>query len=151
NAVWSVGAQLAQTVFEGGLRTAQVEAARAGFDQSVALYRQAVLTGFQQVEDELAALRILAQQAEIQAAAVRDAREAERLTLNQYKAGTVPYTSVITAQQTALQNEQTALTVLQNRLIASVALVQVLGGGWDTSQLPTVDQIKDAGPSPLNF
>jgi NodT family efflux transporter outer membrane factor (OMF) lipoprotein len=151
NAVWSVGAQLAQTVFEGGLRTAQVEGARAGFDQAVALYRQAVLTGFQQVEDELAALRILAQQAEIQAAAVRDAREAERLTLNQYQAGTVPYTSVITAQQTALQNEQTALTVLQNRLIASVALIQALGGGWDTSQLPTVDQIKDAGPSPLNF
>jgi NodT family efflux transporter outer membrane factor (OMF) lipoprotein len=89
NSFWSVGSQLAETVFDAGLRSAQVEAARAVYDETVATYRQTVLTGFQQVEDELAALRILAQEAEVQANAVRLARLAERLTLNQYQAGTV--------------------------------------------------------------
>ncbi|HEX7966809.1 MAG TPA: efflux transporter outer membrane subunit, partial [Stellaceae bacterium] len=116
NRFWAVGPQLAETLFDGGLRGAQVEQTRAAYDQNVALYRQTVLTGFQQVEDQLAALRILAQQAEVQALAVRDANEAVRLTLNQYKAGTVPYTSVITAQAIALGNEETAVTILQGRL-----------------------------------
>jgi outer membrane protein TolC len=102
----------------------------------VALYRQTVLTAFQQVEDQLAALHILAQQAAVQDGAVKAAQEAERLTLNQYEAGTVDYTSVITAQANALSSQQTALGILQNRVAASVALIAALGGGWDTSQLP---------------
>ncbi len=143
NSFWSVGPQLAQTVFDAGLRSAQVEQARAVYDQDVANYRQTVLTAFQQVEDELATLQILAQQAEVQANTVRLAREAERLTLNQYQAGTVAYTAVITAQTTALNNEEAALTILQNRLVASVALIQALGGGWAAEQLPTAAQVKD--------
>ncbi len=134
--VWAVGPQLAATLYEGGLRAAQVEAARATYDQTVALYRQTVLTAFQQVEDQLAALRILAQQAVVQDDAVNAAAEAERLTLNQYEAGTVDYTSVITAQANALSNRQTALGILQSRITASVALVTALGGGWDVNQLP---------------
>ncbi|MFO1057680.1 MAG: efflux transporter outer membrane subunit [Dongiaceae bacterium] len=136
NPVWAVGLQLAQTVFDAGLRGAQVEQARATFDQSAALYRQTVLTAFQQVEDQLAALRILEQQAAVEADTVRLALEAQRLTLNQYKAGTVPYTSVITAQTQALANQQIALSVLQSRLLAAVALIQALGGGWDTGEMP---------------
>lgn len=134
--VWAVGPSLAETLFDGGLRGAQVEAAKASFDQTVALYRQTVLTAFQQVEDQLAALRILAEQATVQDVAVKAAEEAERLTLNQYEAGTVDYTSVITAQANALSSRQTALNILQNRVTASVALISALGGGWDTSQLP---------------
>ena len=134
--VWAVGPSLAETLFDGGLRGAQVEAAKASFEQTVALYRQTVLTAFQQVEDQLAALRILAEQATVQDGAVKAAEEAERLTLNQYEAGTVDYTSVITAQANALSSRQTALNILQNRVTASVALIAALGGGWDTSQLP---------------
>ena len=135
NQLWSFGATIAETIFDGGLRDAQVEAARAAYDQAVANYRQTVLTAFQQVEDQLVALRILEQQAAVVDAAVRDAREAVRLTLNEYQAGTVAYTTVITAQTTALSNEQNALTVHQNRLVASIALIQALGGGWSTEQL----------------
>jgi outer membrane protein TolC len=105
-----------------------------------------VLTGFQQVEDELAALRILEQQGVVEDNTVRLAREAERLTLNQYQQGTVAYTAVITAQTTRLTNEETALTILQNRLTASVALIQALGGGWDTGQLPSSGQVRSAAP-----
>ena len=147
NSFWSVGSQLAETVFDAGLRSAQVEAARALYDENVATYRQTVLTGFQQVEDELAALRILAQEAEVQANAVRLAQLAERLTLNQYQAGTVAYTAVLTAQTTRLNNEETALAILQNRFIASVALVQALGGGWSASSLPNRDQVEDDPPA----
>jgi NodT family efflux transporter outer membrane factor (OMF) lipoprotein len=142
NGVWSFGPALAQTVFDAGLRGAQVDAARAFYDQDVADYRQTVLAAFQQVEDELAALRILEQQAEVQDAAVAAAQEAEELIFNQYTAGTVAYTSVITAQTVALGNRQTALTILQNRLVASVTLLQALGGGWDAAQLPNDAQIK---------
>jgi NodT family efflux transporter outer membrane factor (OMF) lipoprotein len=140
NALWSVGGQAVQTIFDGGLRTAQVAAAKATYDQTVANYRQSVLAAFQQVEDELAALTILAQQAEVEAKTVELAREAEHLTLNQYKAGTQPYTAVITAQTTRLNNEITALGILQNRLLASVTLVQALGGGWSAADLPTRDE-----------
>ncbi len=142
NSFWSLGPQLVETVFNGWLTAAQVAAARAAYEQSVANYRQTVLTGFQQVEDELAALTILAQQAEVQANTVRLAREAERLTLNQYQAGTVAYTAVITAQTTRLNNEETELSILQSRLVASVALVQALGGGWAAADLPSSDQVK---------
>ena len=133
---WSLGPNLAQTFFDGGLRHAQVDVARASYDQAVANYRQTVLTAFQQIEDNLASLRILEQQAAVQADAVRSAREAERLTLNQYLAGVVSYTNVITAQTVALNNEQTELTILQSRMVASVVLIQALGGGWNAQQLP---------------
>ncbi|HUN92213.1 MAG TPA: efflux transporter outer membrane subunit [Burkholderiaceae bacterium] len=133
NTVWSVGPQLSETLFDGGLRRSQVAAARAAYDQDVATYRQTVLAAFQQVEDELSTLRILEQQADLQDVAVRSAREAVRLTLNQYEAGTVAYTSVVTAQAIALSDEQAVLAVLGSRLAASVALVAATGGGWDSA------------------
>ena len=147
NAAWAIGSSASETVFDAGLRAAQVEQARATYDEDIASYRQTVLTAFQQVEDELAALRILAQQAVTEDATVRDAREAERLTLNQYLAGTVAYTSVIVAQTTALTNEEAALTILQNRLTASVALISALGGGWSASELPAAPETTNYQPS----
>jgi len=136
NRIWSVGPQLAETLIDGGLRRAQVAQARAAYDVSVDTYRQTVLAGFEQVEDNIVTLRVLEQQAVIEEAAVAAAREAETLTLNQYKAGTVPYSSVITAQTTRLSAEETALGVLSSRLQASVALIEAVGGGWDAAQLP---------------
>jgi len=130
NNVWSVGPALALSVFDAGLRRAQVAQARAFHDQTVDNYRETVLEALQQVEDDITTLRVLEQQAVIEEAAVKAAREAETLTLNQYKAGTVPYSSVITAQTTRLNSEETALSVLSSRLQASVAMVQALGGGW---------------------
>ncbi len=135
NRTWSVGPSLAETLFDGGLRRAQVAQARAAWESNVANYRQTVLSGFEQVEDQIATLRILEQQAVVEEEAVKAAREAEALTLNQYKAGTVPYSSVITAQTTRLSAEETALTVLSSRLQASVALIEALGGGWNSSEL----------------
>src|SRR6266851_3071898 len=147
--MWSVGATIAQTVFDAGARHALVEQDRALLDAAIADYRQVVLSGFQQVEDELAALRILAEQAAAEDIAVASSREAERIITNQYKAGTVAYTSVVVAQTTALTNAQAALTVRQSRLVASVALIEALGGGWDASQVPSREQIES--DSPLNF
>jgi NodT family efflux transporter outer membrane factor (OMF) lipoprotein len=135
NRIWSIGPQLAETIFDGGLRRAQVAQARAAYEGSIDTYRQTVLTAFEQVEDQIITLRVLEQQAVIEDAAVAAAVEAERLTLNQYKAGTVPYSSVITAQTTRLTSEETALTVLSDRLQSSVALVQALGGGWSADRL----------------
>jgi NodT family efflux transporter outer membrane factor (OMF) lipoprotein len=136
NRVWSFGPQLALSVFDGGLRRAEVAQARAAYDITVDNYRQTVLAAFQQVEDQIATLRILQDQAVVEEAAVKAAKEAEFLTLEQYKAGTVPYSSVIAAQTTTFSSEQTALTVLSNRLQASVTLISALGGGWRTSDLP---------------
>ncbi|MDE2227437.1 MAG: efflux transporter outer membrane subunit [Alphaproteobacteria bacterium] len=133
---WSAGPQIAANVFNGGLTTAQVAAARAGHDQAVANYRQTVLTAFQGVEDNLAALKVLQDQATVQDAAVAAASEAERLILNQYRAGTVDYTSVVTAETTALGDRQTALNIRQSRLNASVLLIENLGGGWSAAELP---------------
>jgi NodT family efflux transporter outer membrane factor (OMF) lipoprotein len=146
---WAFGSTLAETVFDAGARNAVVEQTMAVFDQTIANYRQAVLTAFQQVEDQLAALRILAQQAEVQDKAVAAAFEAERVINNQYLAGTVAYTSVIVAQQTALSNAETAVNIRQNRLVASAALIQALGGGWDATQLPSRERIEENAP--LNF
>ena len=136
NRVWSFGPELALSVFDGGLRRAQVAQARGAYEASVASYRQTVLAAFQQVEDEVATLRILQDQAAIEIEAVKAAKEAESLTLDQYKAGTVPYSSVIAAHTTTFSSEQTALTVLSDRLQASVNLVSALGGGWTTRELP---------------
>jgi outer membrane protein TolC len=133
NRLWSVGPELAETLFDAGLRRAQVAQARAAYAASLDNYRQTVLTSFEQVEDDIVTLRVLEQQAAIEDAAVKAAREAELLTLNQYKAGTVPYSSVITAQTTRFAAEETALAVLSSRLQGSVNLIEALGGGWDQS------------------
>jgi NodT family efflux transporter outer membrane factor (OMF) lipoprotein len=135
NGVWAVGPQLAATLFDVEGRRAVVRQARAAYAEAIDNYRQTVLTSFQQVEDNLLALRVLEHQASIETLTVAAAKEAERLTLEQYKAGTVPYTSVITAQTTTLSSEQTALSVQQDRLTASVALIQAVGGGWHTAQM----------------
>ena len=136
SAVWSVGPQLAGTLVDGGGRAAQVDSARASYDQAVATYRQTVITAFQQVEDSLAQQRVLLQQEAVQRAAVTAAREAERLSLNQYRAGTVPYTTVIQTQTAALSSEQTMLNVRLSRFTASATLITALGGGWQNTQLP---------------
>ncbi len=147
---WSFGGNVVETVFDAGARNAAVQQARAVYDQDVADYRQTVLSAFQQVEDQLAALRILAQQAVAQDAAVAAAREAERVLNNQYLAGTVAYTSVVVAQQTALSDAEAALNIRQSRLVASAALIQALGGGWNASELPTRAHIDTAAPLDFN-
>jgi NodT family efflux transporter outer membrane factor (OMF) lipoprotein len=135
NRVWAIGPSVALSVFDAGLRRAQVAQARAAYEVRVDDYRQTVLASLQQVEDDIATLRILEQRAVIEESVVKAAREAETLTLNQYKAGTVPYSSVISAQTTRLTSEENALNVLSGRLAASVALIQGLGGGWKASML----------------
>jgi NodT family efflux transporter outer membrane factor (OMF) lipoprotein len=143
NKVWSIGGSAAETVFDGGIRSGAVASARAVYDQSVANYRQVVLTAFQGVEDNLSGLRILADQATAQDAAVSSAQQAVQISLNEYLAGTVAYTTVITAQTTALSDEETALSIRQTRLTDSVSLIEALGGGWDTTQLPSGDAVRD--------
>jgi NodT family efflux transporter outer membrane factor (OMF) lipoprotein len=132
---WSLGSDLAQTLFDAGLRRAQTDQAIATYDENVANYRQTVLGGFQEVEDNLAALRILEQEAVVQDEAVKAARESLTITLNQYRAGTANYLAVVIVQATALSNERTALAILGRRLTASVALIQALGGGWNAAAL----------------
>jgi NodT family efflux transporter outer membrane factor (OMF) lipoprotein len=132
---WSLGPALAQTIFDAGLRRAQSAQAIATYDENVANYRQTALAGFQEVEDNLAALRILEQEAAVQDEAVKSARESLTITLNQYRAGTVNYLSVVIAQATALSNEREALTILGRRQTASVTLIKALGGGWSAAQL----------------
>lgn len=146
NRVWSLGAAPSETLFAGGARTAAVAQARAAYDQSIANYRQVVLTAFQQAEDQLAALRILERQAAAQAIAVRSAEQAVTIALNEYRAGTAAYTAVITAQETALADEVTLLSIQQSRLVASVALIEALGGGWDTSRLPSKGELQRWNP-----
>ena len=136
NAVWAFGPQLAGTLLDGGSRAAQVEGARANFDKTVATYRQTVITAFQQVEDALAQQRILEEQERVQRVAVAAARDAERTALNQYAAGTVDYTTVVTTQTTALQNEQTLLNIRLSRYTASSNLIAAVGGGWRDSDMP---------------
>jgi len=134
NPLWSLGPVLAGTIFDAGLRQAQTAQARAAYDQDVATYRQTVLTAFQQVEDNLAALRILEQEEQVQDAAVKDAKKAVELEINQYKAGTVSALDVITIQATALTDEKTDVTLLGERFNACVLLIQYLGGGWGSSK-----------------
>jgi NodT family efflux transporter outer membrane factor (OMF) lipoprotein len=132
---WSIGPALAQSLFDAGLRRAQSDQAIAAYDATVAQYRQTVLVGFQEVEDNLAALRILEEEAKVQEQAVRAARETVALTLNQYKAGTVSYLNVVVVQTAQLNNERTAVSILGRRLVAAATLVKALGGGWSTAEL----------------
>jgi NodT family efflux transporter outer membrane factor (OMF) lipoprotein len=142
NSVWSLGATASETIFDAGARSAAVEAARATYDQYVASYRQTVLAAFQQVEDELVALRVLEQQAAAEETAVASTRHAVEVTLNEYRAGTVAYTAVVTEQTLLLSDEETALAIQQARLVASITLIQALGGGWRTGDLPQDFAIK---------
>ena len=132
--LWSIGAAAVQPLFDAGLRRSQTDQAIAAYDEDVALYRQAVLTAFQEVEDNLATLRILEQEAAIQEEVVAAARRSLELTNNQYQAGVVSYINVIVAQTTLLANERSAANVLGRRLTASVQLVRALGGGWSGEQ-----------------
>ena len=145
---WSLGPALAQSLFDGGLRRAQTEQAIAAYDANVAAYRQTVLTGFKEVEDNLAALRILEEEAAIQEEAVQNARQSVALTTNQYKAGIVSYLNVVIVQAAALANERAAVDVLNRRLAASVLLIKALGGGWDASALPLPDELARSDTTP---
>jgi len=133
---WSVGPQLAATLFDGGKRRAQVDLSEAAYDESVAVYRQTVLTALQQVEDQLSGLRVLSEEAEAEADAVRAAQETLDIVTAQYTAGTTDYLQVITAQSVLLQSQRAETDILARRLTASVLLIEALGGGWDASQLP---------------
>ncbi|MDR3424856.1 MAG: efflux transporter outer membrane subunit [Alphaproteobacteria bacterium] len=135
SSLWSFGGSASETLIDFGARDAATEEARANFDASTASYRQTVLTAFQNVEDNLAAQRILADQEKAQTAATSSARKSEQVTVNQYKQGIVPYNAVLSAQITRLNDEQSSLTVQSNRLAASVSLIEALGGGWDAKQL----------------
>ena len=130
---WSAGISATETLFDGGLRGAQVEQARAAYDASVAVYRQAVLTGFQEVEDNLAAQRILTSEAQAQNEAVTAAQQSLAVITNQYRAGIVSYLNVVVAQTTALSNQRIAMDLLGRRLNTAVLLVKALGGGWRAS------------------
>ena len=136
NAAWSYGGTFSQLVFDAGATSAKVKQAKAAYDQSVAQYRQTVLTAFQNVEDELAADRVLQKEEPYRVAASRDADQAEKILLNEYKAGTVDYTSVVTAEATALSARQTLLTLQVQRMSTQVSLIEALGGGWTLRQLP---------------
>ena len=127
---WSLPVSLVQSLFDGGLRKANTAQAVAAYDANVAAYRQTVLTGLQQVEDNLAALRILEEEAAVQDEAVKLAQQSLALTINQYKAGTVNYLNVAVAQATALASETNAVNLLGRRMSASVQLITALGGGW---------------------
>ncbi len=136
SALWSVGASAIETIFDAGRRKAQTAEARDQYDQQVAEYRQTTLTAFQQVEDNLAAVRILQQEAVTEQAAVAAAQRSLDLSLNRYKGGITTYLEVLTAQAALLTDQRNAADVLSRRFTATVLLVQALGGGWDVSQLP---------------
>ena len=136
NIVYALGPSLNYNIFDAGLRRGQSAQAVAGFEQSSADYRQTVLTAFAQVEDNLAALRILAQEAEQQRLATEAAQGAQKIFDNRYVGGIDTYLQVVTAQQTALTNERNDIDIMRRRMDASVLLVKALGGGWTTAQLP---------------
>jgi NodT family efflux transporter outer membrane factor (OMF) lipoprotein len=133
NHVWSVGADVDETVFDFGARSGDVAEAKSSYEAAVANYRGTVLTAFQNVEDDLSGLRILAQQADVLDSAVKDATQGAQIAMNEYQAGTVDYTTAATAQATQLSTEESALTVKQQRLL--VSLFGDVGGGWSADQL----------------
>jgi NodT family efflux transporter outer membrane factor (OMF) lipoprotein len=135
--IWSLGADLADTIIDFGARSAQVDIARGQYDEQVANYRQAVLAGFQEVEDNLATVHWLSEETKVEQEAVRAARESVVLTVNQYKAGTVSYLNVVTVQATQLNEEAKLVTLLGRRLSATTVLMRALGGAWgDTVEAP---------------
>ncbi|NQD93237.1 efflux transporter outer membrane subunit [Pseudomonas sp. CrR25] len=144
NRFWSLGPDLALSLFDGGARSAELERSEAAYEQTVAEYRQAVLDSFREVEDQLVQLRVQEQEAHVQQQALEAARESLRLIENQYRAGTVDFNSVVSVQATALSNERTSLTLLGSRLTASVQLIAALGGGWQVSE--TADEAAASAP-----
>ena len=138
---WSVGPAIAETIYDGGLRRATVEQYRAQYDQTVASYRNTVLTAFQQVEDHLSGLRILSQEIQEQDVAIQSAQRSLKLATDRYRLGIDPYLNVITAETTLFSNQQTAVNLRIQQIVDSVQLVEALGGGWDASTLPTPQQI----------
>jgi outer membrane protein TolC len=134
--LWSFGLSAAETLFDGGRRRAASDEAIAAYDQTVANYRETVLTGFQQVEDNVAALRVLEHEAQVQQRAVLAAQRYLDLAITRYKGGVTSYLEVTTAQSAALSDEVTAVNILGRRMVDAVSLVQALGGGWDHSELP---------------
>jgi NodT family efflux transporter outer membrane factor (OMF) lipoprotein len=144
--IFSVGPAVAETLFDAGLRRATVQQYRALFDETVANYRQTVLTAFQQVEDNLSSLRILSQEIQQQDTAVKSAERNLSLANERYRLGIDPYLNVITAQTTLLTNQESAVNLRMQQMTASVQLIEALGGGWDDSQLPSPQQIAAAAP-----
>jgi NodT family efflux transporter outer membrane factor (OMF) lipoprotein len=138
SALWSVAGSAFETVVDGGRRRAVTQQARDNYAATVASYRQNVLEAFQQVEDNLAALRILEQESVAQQRAVASARRSVTLSTTRYKGGATTYLEVLTAQSTALENERTAADLVTRRMIANVQLIKALGGGWDKTQLPNI-------------
>ena len=134
--LWSIGASALVTVFDVGRRRAFTDEARAAYDSQVATYRESVLTGFQQVEDNLAALRILENEASVQDQAVAAAQSSLDLSTQRYQGGVTSYLEVTVAQSAALSDEVTAVNILGRRMASTVLLIQALGGGWDRSSLP---------------
>lgn len=139
---WSAGPGVSQTLFDFGRRGAALAGAQAAYDGTVAAYQQTVLTAFQEVEDDLANLRFLAEEAVQQQDAVRAAQESLNLELDRYRAGTDSYLNVIQTQTIALSDQLTAISILQRRMSAAVDLVRALGGGWDASTLPSGDALR---------
>jgi NodT family efflux transporter outer membrane factor (OMF) lipoprotein len=145
---WAAGPALAETLFDAGLRRATVQQYQAAFDQTVANYRQSLLTAFQQVEDNLAALRILSQEIQQQDAAVKSAQRNLAVATDRFKLGLDPYLNVITAQTALLSNQQTAVNLRMQQMTSSVQLIEALGGGWTTTQLPSPQELMSkAAPS----
>ncbi len=138
NQIWSIGGSAVDPLFDGGLRAAQVDYSKATYRQAVANYRQTTLTAFQQVEDELVALRVLTKELKVQEKARDEAAEAVKVYLNQYKAGTVAFTTVVIAEATLLTDEQAVLTTRQGLFDANVLLIEYLGGGYDANSLAAV-------------
>jgi NodT family efflux transporter outer membrane factor (OMF) lipoprotein len=138
---WSVGASAAQTIFDGGLRKATVAQYTAQYNANVATYRQTVLTAFQQTEDYIATLRVTSQQIQQEDTAVKSAQRYLDIANARYETGLDPYLNVISAQTTLLSNQQTQITLRVSEMTAAVQLVQALGGGWDTTQLPAAKSV----------
>jgi NodT family efflux transporter outer membrane factor (OMF) lipoprotein len=144
--VWSIGTSVSETVFEGGLRRATINQFIATYNATLAVYRQTVLTAFQQVEDALAGLRILSQQVVREQEAVRSSEEFLRLELGRYETGIDPYLNVVIAQTTLLSNQQILVATQVSEMTSAVQLILSLGGGWDRSQLPTPEQVTHKPP-----
>jgi outer membrane protein TolC len=138
---WAVGPTMAETLFDAGRRRATSDAARANYDATVETYRETVLGAFQEVEDNLAALRVLEKEAQQQNEAVAEAKRGVELFRYLYAGGADPYLEVVTAQTVELLNERNAIDILRRRMDASVLLIKALGGGWDASELPPISSM----------
>jgi NodT family efflux transporter outer membrane factor (OMF) lipoprotein len=143
---WSVGPSLAETIFDAGLRRATMEQYRATYDETVANYRETVLTAFQEVEDNLAALRILSEDIQQQDSAVDAAARSLEEATARYKAGLDPYLNVISAQTILLNDQQTGVSFRMQQMVASVQLIKALGGNWDSAEIPSPHRLTNRAP-----